>query len=161
MSAIHSARGGFEGAHVLDAFAGSGALGIEALSRGAESAVLCERDRGAASVIERNLAAVGLGRDEARLIRGDVLKRSPLAATAPFDLLFLDPPYATPPADVMGLVKRLDEAGCVAFDALISYEHDEGDDDSVAASASAAGWSVASHRRFGDTVIDLLERTDA
>ena len=55
MSAIHSARGGFEDARVLDAFAGSGALACEALSRGAASAVLCERDRDAAATIERNL----------------------------------------------------------------------------------------------------------
>lgn len=159
MSAIHSARGGFEGARVLDAFAGSGALALEALSRGAATAVLCERDREAASVIERNLRAVGLGRDEARLSRGDALKRPPAPlAGHPFDLVFLDPPYATAPADVMAFVGRLDQVGDLAGDVIISYEHDGADDEVVSALAAEGGWAIASHRRFGDTAIDLLER---
>lgn len=159
MSAIHSARGGFEGARVLDAFAGSGALALEALSRGAASAVLCERDREAASVIERNLRTLGLSREQARLVRGDVLKRPPAAPGDPFDLVFLDPPYATPPADVFALIARLDEAGSLAGDAVVSYEHDGADDGAVATLAAEAGWAIASHRRFGDTAIDLLERS--
>lgn len=159
MSAIHSARGGFEGARVLDAFAGSGALALEALSRGAATAVLCERDREAASVIERNLRALGLGRDEARLSRGDVLKRPPAPLSGhPFDLVFLDPPYATAPADVMAFVARLRQAGALADDVIVSYEHDGADDETVAALAAGEGWAIASHRRFGDTAIDLLER---
>lgn len=159
MSAIHSARGGFEGARVLDAFAGSGALALEALSRGAASAVLCERDREAASVIERNLRTLGLSREQARLVRGDVLKRPPAAPGDPFDLVFLDPPYATSPADVFALIARLDEAGSLASDAVVSYEHDGADDGTVATLAAEAGWAIASHRRFGDTAIDLLERS--
>lgn len=159
MSAVHSARGGFDDARVLDAFAGSGALGMEALSRGAASAVLCERDRGAADVVERNLRTLGLGRDRARLVRGDVLKR-PLAPMAgkPFDLVFLDPPYALAPAEVFGLIARLDEAGSLASDVIVSYEHDGADDAPVEALAAESGWAIASHRRFGDTAIDLLER---
>ena len=72
MSALVSLRDGLDGAVVLDAFAGSGALSLEALSRGADTAVLCERDRDAAAVIERNISALRLGRDRARLVRGDV-----------------------------------------------------------------------------------------
>lgn len=161
MSAVHSARGGFEGARVLDAFAGSGALGMEAVSRGAASAVLCERDRGAADVIERNLRTLGLGRDTARLMRSDVLKRPPaLLAGEPFDLVFLDPPYALAPAEVLDLLARLDEAGSLAQDVLVSYEHDGADDAAVEALAIERGWDVVSHRRFGDTAIDFLERAD-
>ncbi|WP_302962827.1 16S rRNA (guanine(966)-N(2))-methyltransferase RsmD [uncultured Adlercreutzia sp.] len=158
MSAVHSARGGFDDARVLDAFAGSGALGMEALSRGAASAVLCERDRGAADVVERNLRTLGLGRDRARLVRGDVLKRPPAPMAAPFDLVFLDPPYALAPAEVFGLIARLDEAGSLASDVIVSYEHDGADDAAVEALAAESGWAIASHRRFGDTAIDLLER---
>ena len=72
MSALVSLRDGLDGAVVLDAFAGSGALSLEALSRGADTAVLCERDRDAAAVIERNISALRLGHDRARLVRGDV-----------------------------------------------------------------------------------------
>ena len=95
MSALVSLRDGLDGAVVLDAFAGSGALSLEALSRGADTAVLCERDRDAAAVIERNITALRLGHDRARLVRGDVLKRGAAAPGRPFDLVFLDPPYAT------------------------------------------------------------------
>ncbi len=158
MSAIHSARGGFEDARVLDAFAGSGALACEALSRGAASAVLCERDRDAAATIERNLRTLGLSRETARLVRGDVMRRPPAAPGAPFDLVFLDPPYATAPSDVFALIGRLDDTGSLAPDAIVSYEHDAADDAAVEALAAEAGWAVASHRRFGDTAIDLLER---
>ena len=160
MSAVHSARGGFDDARVLDAFAGSGALGMEALSRGAASAVLCERDRGAADVVERNLRTLGLGRDRARLVRGDVLKRPPAPMAAPFDLVFLDPPYALAPAEVFGLIARLDEACSLTSDVIVSYEHDGSDDGAVGALAAEAGWAIASHRRFGDTAIDLLERAE-
>ena len=158
MSAIHSARGGFEDARVLDAFAGSGALACEALSRGAASAVLCERDRDAAATIERNLRTLGLSRETARLVRGDVMRRPPAAPGAPFDLVFLDPPYATAPSDVFALIGRLYDTGSLAPDAIVSYEHDAADDAAVEALAAEAGWAVASHRRFGDTAIDLLER---
>lgn len=158
MSAIHSARGGFEDARVLDAFAGSGALACEALSRGAASAVICERDRDAAATIERNLRTLGLSRETARLVRGDVMRRPPAAPGAPFDLVFLDPPYATAPSDVFALIGRLDDTGSLAPDAIVSYEHDAADDAAVEALAAEAGWAVASHRRFGDTAIDLLER---
>lgn len=160
MSAIHSARGGFAGARVLDAFAGSGALGMEALSRGAVSAVFCERDRGAADVIERNMRTLGLNRDTARLMRGDVLKRLPAPmAGAPFDLVFLDPPYALGAAEVFGLLGRLDAAGSLAGDVLASYEHDGADDAAVEALAVEWGWDIVSHRRFGDTAVDFLERS--
>lgn len=160
MSAIHSARGGFAGARVLDAFAGSGALGMEALSRGAVSAVFCERDRSAADVVERNMRTLGLNRDTARLMRGDVLKRLPAPmAGAPFDLVFLDPPYALGAAEVLDLLGRLDAAGSLAGDVLASYEHDGAHDAAVEALAVERGWDIVSHRRFGDTAVDFLERS--
>lgn len=158
MSALVSLRDGLDGAVVLDAFAGSGALGLEALSRGADVAVFCERDRDAAAVVERNIAALRLARDKARLMRTDVLKRGAAASGRPFDLVFFDPPYATDPAEVFGLVARLDAAGALAGDVIVSYEHDAADDDAVADRAAAAGFEIASRRHFGDTSLDLLER---
>ena len=158
MSALNSARGGFEDAVVLDAFAGSGGLGMESLSRGAATAVFCEQGREAASVIERNLRTLGLGRERARLVRGDVLKRLPMpTADGPFDLVFLDPPYALVPSEVLGFMGRLQEAGLLAPAPIVSYEHDGADDATVEALAAAQGWRIFSHRRFGDTAIDLME----
>jgi 16S rRNA (guanine966-N2)-methyltransferase len=78
-----------DGARVLDLFAGSGALGIEALSRGAGSAVFVERDAKAVAAIERNLAAVGV---EETVVRQDV-ERFLARADGAFDLVFCDPPY--------------------------------------------------------------------
>jgi 16S rRNA (guanine(966)-N(2))-methyltransferase RsmD len=85
-----------EGARVLDLFAGSGAAGIEALSRGAASAVFVEKDPGAASVIEANLRATSLSGPAAQVVRADVVAWLGRAseADAPFDLVIADPPYA-------------------------------------------------------------------
>lgn len=86
-----------DGARVLDLFAGSGAAGIEALSRGAGSAVFVERDSGAVAVIAGNLAASRLAGPTAVVVRADVvawLERGGAAAHGPFDLVLADPPYA-------------------------------------------------------------------
>ena len=83
------------GASVLDLFACTGALTIEALSRGAENAVLVERDRGAAKIIRANLSAFELTEPVARLICGDAIAALEGAArrSERYDLVFLDPPY--------------------------------------------------------------------
>ncbi|MGH2728255.1 MAG: RsmD family RNA methyltransferase, partial [Actinomycetota bacterium] len=82
-----------EGARVLDLFAGSGALGIEALSRGASEAVFVDSSREALGVILANLTATGL-RAKGVLRRRDVERFIARHSTEPFDLAFLDPPYA-------------------------------------------------------------------
>jgi len=85
------------GARVLDLFAGTGAVGIEALSRGAARVVLVERDQSALRVLRANLAVLGASRAAARVMAGDVLDVLPElgAQEGPFDFVFLDPPYAT------------------------------------------------------------------
>ncbi len=87
--ALFSMLGDVDGDRVLDLFAGSGALGIEALSRGAASAVFVERDARAAAAIKRNLESLGV---EARVARQDVLGFLG-REQGPFDLVFCDPPY--------------------------------------------------------------------
>jgi 16S rRNA (guanine966-N2)-methyltransferase len=86
---------GIAGMRVLDLFAGTGAVGIEALSRGAARAVFVERDPDALRALRANLAALDLGRAEARVVAGDALAALPRLGEgeAPFDLVFLDPPY--------------------------------------------------------------------
>lgn len=81
-----------EGRRVLDLFAGTGQLGIEALSRGAECAVFVERRRDALQIIRENLEACDMT-DKARVVNGDAM--SYLKSGEKFDLIFLDPPYAS------------------------------------------------------------------
>ncbi len=88
--AIFSILGDVSGARVLDLFAGSGALAIEALSRGAESAVLVDRDLDAIRTIIHNIATLDL-RSRATVARADVRAAIPRAAS--YDLVFIDPPY--------------------------------------------------------------------
>ncbi len=89
--AVFSSLGpGVAGARVLDLYAGSGSLGLEALSRGAASAVFVERDAAALAALRHNVAAVGIGGE---IVRGDVAEYLDRAAEE-FDLAFVDPPYA-------------------------------------------------------------------
>jgi 16S rRNA (guanine966-N2)-methyltransferase len=83
------------GTRCLDLFAGTGAVGIEALSRGAARAVFVEKDRQALRALRTNLATLGASRERARLVAGDALTVLPLLSRSegPFDLVFLDPPY--------------------------------------------------------------------
>jgi 16S rRNA (guanine966-N2)-methyltransferase len=105
--ALFAMLGDLSGARTLDLFAGSGALGIEALSRGAASAVFVERDARALAAIRRNLDALGV---EGRVRRREALAY--LASSAarrdgPFDLVFVDPPYSSAPRVALALSERL------------------------------------------------------
>jgi 16S rRNA (guanine966-N2)-methyltransferase len=97
--ALFSTLGPLDGARVLDVFAGSGALAIEALSRGAGSALLVERDARAVAVIRANLDALGLAAPEAEVHAGPARAalRSASARGDTYDLIFLDPPYRSAP----------------------------------------------------------------
>jgi 16S rRNA (guanine966-N2)-methyltransferase len=94
--ALFSMLGELDGERVLDLFAGTGALGIEALSRGAGAAVFVERDAAAAAVLSENLSTLGIDSKEARVLRGDALDalRSALRSQETYDLIFIDPPYS-------------------------------------------------------------------
>jgi 16S rRNA (guanine966-N2)-methyltransferase len=99
------------GARVLDLFAGSGAAGIEALSRGAAEAVFVEKDQGAAAVIDANLRATGLAGPAAAVVRWDVVRwLSEPNTDERFDLVLVDPPYAEVEllVRVLGLLGRAD-----------------------------------------------------
>ncbi len=117
--ALFSMLGDVSGARVLDLYAGSGALGIEALSRGAESAVFVERDRGALAALERNLDATG-ARGEIR--RQDVA-RFLARPEGTFDLVFCDPPYDGAPAIAETLAEAL--PALTAQEARIVTESDK------------------------------------
>jgi 16S rRNA (guanine966-N2)-methyltransferase len=103
--ALFSILGDISGARVLDLYAGSGALGIEALSRGAATAVFVDSSQAAVTAIRRNLAELGL---EAPVQRRDALAYLAAAAAGdPFDLVFADPPYDSALRTAPGLAERL------------------------------------------------------
>jgi 16S rRNA (guanine966-N2)-methyltransferase len=134
--------GGVEGMQVLDLFAGSGAMGIEALSRGAASVTFVERDAGALEVVRRNLA--GCGRPDAERMGDATLIRADadawVATTASrYHLALCDPPYDY--AEWNTLLARLPADLAVL--------------ESSAPLASVAGWTVVRSRRYGGTIVTV------
>ena len=114
-----------EGAYVLDAFAGSGAIGIEALSRGAAHCTFFESGAKARRIIQDNLDALKIAHSQYLLVGSDVFAAAarPLRSTAAFDIVVLDPPYACDPEEVFGLLANLAANGDLAPDCVIAYEH--------------------------------------
>jgi 16S rRNA (guanine966-N2)-methyltransferase len=105
-SALESIRGGaLEGARVLDLYAGSGAVGLEALSRGAAEVTLVESSPAAARICRENVRSLGL--DGARVVRERVERFVNAPATRAYDVVFLDPPYAVASDEVMAVLGRL------------------------------------------------------
>lgn len=143
------ARLDFDGMRVLDLYAGSGALGIEALSRGAASAVFVDNRRRATTIVSANLAAVGasgVGRVVTSPVSGF------LAATAPqrFDLVFSDPPYALDGIDVAADLTALVAGGWLAEGGALVLEHAR-----RAEITWPTGWESVVERTYGDTVVVL------
>ncbi|MGE0716592.1 MAG: 16S rRNA (guanine(966)-N(2))-methyltransferase RsmD [Alphaproteobacteria bacterium] len=136
-----------DGARVLDAFAGSGAMGLEALSRGAAFATFIEKDRAAVSLLEANIARLGEG-SRARVVAGDALRPPPPSA-GPASILFLDPPYA--PGVAAEALAALARAGWVAPGAVAVVE--TGSRDPV---DPPPGFRTLDVRRYGRSAIAFL-----
>jgi len=156
-SALGSALGAdaLEGSAVLDLFAGSGALAIEALSRGAERAVLVDRDPKAQDACERNLATTRLA-GRARVHRGRVsafLAAGP-PAEAPFDLVFCDPPYDLDDAEVAQVLDALRGPGWLGANGTVVVERPG------PAWSAPPGWTTSWERRYGDTLVTVVHATD-
>jgi len=133
-------------ARVLDLFAGTGALGLEALSRGAAHVTFVENGRKAQALIVANVAKCRAG-DQTTLIRDDATKLR--ACAAPFDLVLLDPPYGTD-LGARALLAAL-RGGWLAENALVMWEDQ-------APPAPPPGLVQRDQRRYGGTVITILEK---
>jgi 16S rRNA (guanine966-N2)-methyltransferase len=135
-------------ATVLDLFAGTGALGIEALSRGARHATFVDRAQGATVTIRANLQRTKLA-DRSTVVRGGwqaFLGRTP----QPFDLVFLDPPYRQPLEELRRVLTSL-EKGWLAQGFLIALTRPRRDDTDVI----SVNWQVARRLEYGDTLVVL------
>ena len=146
---ILQAGGDLAGARVLDLYAGSGALGIEALSRGAARAVFVERDARAAAVLRANLDALGLGAEEAELRRHDTLAalRDARKGGETYDLALCDPPDRL----AAGLGPSLSEAlaAVLAPHARVVCESDR-------RAPVELDLPLIDERRYGDTLIRIF-----
>jgi len=151
---------------VLDLFAGTGALGLEALSRGAAYAVFLDRSAAAVALIRRAVTVIGI-RDVARVIRWDIGKSLSCIRTlnraterrldagcyrlpVKYDLVFMDPPYHR---DLVSkALHHLHQGDVLSEDALIVAEHAATED----ISEDAAGFALADHRVYGSTAVSFL-----
>ena len=143
-SMLVSRLGSFEGLRVADLYAGSGALGLEALSRGAAHATFVENQAAALTAIRANIAA--LRADE----RSDVrpLSAAKLAPAEPFDLIFADPPYSTGSGTTA--VAAVRSAGWLAAGGLLAVETEAGE------AVDAGDWPIEAERRVGRARLTLV-----
>jgi 16S rRNA (guanine966-N2)-methyltransferase len=120
-SSWESLLGTLSGIRVADLYAGSGAVGLEALSRGASHALLVEADSRAARIVRENVRALGLPGAEVRSGKAEQIVTGP-APDAPYDVVFLDPPYAVTDDDLREILLTLRAQGWIADDALATVE---------------------------------------
>lgn len=144
-SMLASRLGNFEGLRVADLYAGSGALGLEALSRGAAHVTLVETERAAIKAIEANVASVGAGGRAA--IRS--MSAAVLPASEPFDLLFADPPYVA--GSGTAVAAAVAKAGWLAEGGWMAVETHRGD-----VVTPPEGWEIDAERDVGRARLTLL-----
>jgi 16S rRNA (guanine966-N2)-methyltransferase len=145
---------GVAGARILDLYAGSGALGIEALSRGAASAVFVDPDPAAVAAIRANLDLTGL-HSRASVLRLSAERFVARAPEGAFDLIFMDPPYSDGlPLEVLA---ALAGGGFLEHGAEVVVEISAGTD----AAGDLAGFDLVSRRRYGDSALLFLQMGSA
>ena len=136
------------GATILDLYAGSGSLGLEALSRGADGVTFVEQNRAAIRIIEANVEAVGLG---GSVVQGSV--SSVLARLAPiYDIVFLDPPYSDPDETVTEILTRLE--GVLAPGGVVVLHRQ-----AASSPAMPEFLTCIDERRYGDAVVTMMEKS--
>ncbi len=141
-----------EGSRVLDCFAGSGALGLEAASRGAASVVLIERSAIVANTLRSNVAA--LGADQVQVHRADALEWLARTSPVPADLCFLDPPFSAGLLDTA--LARLVDGGWLAEDALLYIETDR----AALRPALPVGWQWLREKHAGQVRYGLVQASE-
>jgi 16S rRNA (guanine966-N2)-methyltransferase len=134
-----------EGARVIDLFAGSGALGIEAISRGAESVVFVDDDPLAVAAIRSNLGVLGADASKASVVQTDVTRF--LSSAPKADLVFVDPPYGF--GEWSALLRLLEDG----VDIVVAETPDPLE--------PGAAWETVKHKRYGGTLVTIVQRVFA
>ncbi|MGP7961213.1 16S rRNA (guanine(966)-N(2))-methyltransferase RsmD [Sanguibacter sp. A247] len=137
-----------DGARVLDLFAGSGALGLEAASRGAVAVVLVDAARQAAEICRANAAATGLA-DRVTVVVDRAERVVANLPVHPWDLVFMDPPYDVPDATVDAVLEALALDGALAAGAVVVVERSR----RTSPPTWPAGWSEIAHKDYGETSV--------
>ncbi len=158
MSKVFSTQGSLENCCVLDAFAGTGALGIEALSRGASFVIFCDKSSEANMIISENLRAVKAENSRYQLLKMDSLSLSSSVIKKQIDLVFFDPPYAVSPHEVMAIAKGYFEKGILKEDALLCYELTKTSKPELVQAINALEWAIVSSKDYGETSIALIRK---
>jgi 16S rRNA (guanine966-N2)-methyltransferase len=140
---ILGSQGGVDGLSVVDLFCGSGALGVEALSRGAASATFVDRDPAALDAVRQNLTAVGLSEEPVTLVQAALPGWLQGMTVPDFDLAFCDPPYDF--EDWPALLGALRAGAAVV--------------ESGAPVPLPEGWVITRERRYGGTLVTVLQRS--
>jgi 16S rRNA (guanine966-N2)-methyltransferase len=148
---VLATRFDLDGASVLDLYAGSGALGLEALSRGAAAALFVESDHRAAAVIGQNIATLG--------VAGATLRRAAVATVLaagtdqPVDLVFADPPYDVGVAEIEEMLAALTARGWARSGTVAVVERPS----SGPSLRWPAGWEAWPERKYGDTRLEMAQ----
>lgn len=147
---------GIGGSRVLDAFAGSGALGLEMLSRGAAHVAFFDVDRGAAALVKRNLAKLSCAPERSRVVCGDAISaaRRGRIPGGPFDAVLIDPPYALGAQPALDLVHGLVESRMLASGTIVLFERT-----AQTPPLRMEGFETLKEKRYGQTCIDVLRYT--
>lgn len=152
-SALEARFGSLHGLRLLDLYAGSGAVALEGVSRGATGVVAVESDRRAAALISENSRTLGLGVE----VNANPVERVLAApATEPFDVVFLDPPYPLPSEEVDAVLGRLVEGGWLSDGAAVVVERSR----RSVEPAWPDGLGTARAKKYGETVLWYLRRAD-
>jgi 16S rRNA (guanine966-N2)-methyltransferase len=146
-SAVDADLGSLHGLRFLDVYAGSGAVGLEARSRGAGVVTLVEQDRRTADVIRDNVRSLGFGQVEVVVSSAARFVERP--PRAPYDVVFLDPPYAVPVDEVVEVLRTMQELDWLTTDALVVVERSSRGPDLT----WPEGYTPSRRRKYGETTL--------
>jgi 16S rRNA (guanine966-N2)-methyltransferase len=146
-SAVDAALGSLSGLRFLDVYAGSGAVGLEARSRGAGVVTLVEHDRRTASLIRENITSLGFSQVE--VVVAPTSRALAQTPRAPYDVVFLDPPYALPVTDVEADLRAMDGQGWLSPGAVVVVERSRRGPDLT----WPEGFTGDRTKRYGETVL--------